>query len=84
MDFLSFLAAARLHGAGIVFSVDDLAVTEAVLAANGVSSAEAGGRLVVSAAPVRAVHSPSRKNDERYEQSQSHRRRRRQFGFLFQ
>lgn len=44
-----------LHGAGIVFSVDDLAVTEAVLAANGVSSAEAGGRLVVSAAPGQGV-----------------------------
>ncbi|UXT22157.1 VOC family protein [Agrobacterium tumefaciens] len=44
-----------LRGMGIVFSVDDLAVTEAVLAANGVSSAEAGGRLVVSAAPGQGV-----------------------------
>ncbi|MFK0204655.1 VOC family protein [Agrobacterium sp. NPDC090283] len=44
-----------LHGAGIVFSVDDLAVTEAVLTANGVSSAEADGRLVVSAAPGQGV-----------------------------
>ena len=44
-----------LHGAGIVFSVDDLAVTDAVLAANVVSSAEAGGRLVVSAAPGQGV-----------------------------
>lgn len=44
-----------LRGAGIVFSVRDLAVTEAALAANGVSCAEAGGRLVVPAAPGQGV-----------------------------
>ncbi|AYM62219.1 VOC family protein [Agrobacterium fabrum] len=44
-----------LRGAGIVFSVTDLAVTAAVLAANGVSSMEAGGRLVVPAAPGQGV-----------------------------
>ncbi|MCZ7453680.1 VOC family protein [Rhizobium rhizogenes] len=44
-----------LRGAGIVFSVRDLAVTQAALAANGVSSAEAGGRLVVPAAPGQGV-----------------------------
>lgn len=44
-----------LRGAGIVFSVRDLAVTEAVLAANGVSSTEAAGRLVVPAAPGQGV-----------------------------
>jgi hypothetical protein len=44
-----------LRGMGVVFSVDDLAVTATVLAANGVSSAEAGGRLVVPAAPGQGV-----------------------------
>lgn len=44
-----------LRGAGIVFSVTDLAVTAAVLAANGVSSMEAGGKLVVPAAPGQGV-----------------------------
>ncbi|CUX47940.1 conserved hypothetical protein [Agrobacterium sp. NCPPB 925] len=44
-----------LRGAGIVFSVNDLAVTAAVLAANGVSSMEAGGRLVVPAVPGQGV-----------------------------
>jgi hypothetical protein len=44
-----------LRGAGIVFSSHDLAVTEAVLAANGVSCAKAGGRLVVPAAPGQGV-----------------------------
>ncbi|MBO9654259.1 MAG: VOC family protein [Agrobacterium tumefaciens] len=44
-----------LRGAGIVFSVRDLAVTAAALAANGVSSMEAGGRLVVPAAPGQGV-----------------------------
>ncbi|MCZ7448432.1 VOC family protein [Agrobacterium rhizogenes] len=44
-----------LRGVGVVFSVDDLAVTAAVLAANGVSSMEAGGRLVVPAAPGQGV-----------------------------
>lgn len=44
-----------LRGAGIVFSVNDLAVTAAALAANGVSSMEAGGRLVVPAAPGQGV-----------------------------
>lgn len=44
-----------LRGAGVVFSVRDLAVTAAALAANGVSSMEAGGRLVVPAAPGQGV-----------------------------
>ncbi len=44
-----------LRGAGIVFSSHDLAVTEAALAANGVSCAKAGGRLVVPAAPGQGV-----------------------------
>lgn len=44
-----------LRGTGVVFSVDDLAVTQAVLAANGVSCAETGGRLVVPAAPGQGV-----------------------------
>ncbi|MFK3778300.1 VOC family protein [Agrobacterium sp. NPDC089420] len=44
-----------LCGAGIVFCVDDLAVTAAALAANGVSCMEAGGRLVVPAAPGQGV-----------------------------
>ena len=44
-----------LRGAGIVFSSHDLAVTEAVLAANGVSCAKADGRLVVPAAPGQGV-----------------------------
>jgi hypothetical protein len=44
-----------LHGAGIVFLSHDLAVTEAALAANGVSCAKAGGRLVVPAAPGQGV-----------------------------
>lgn len=44
-----------LRGAGIVFLSHDLAVTEAVLAANGVSCAKAGGRLVVPAAPGQGV-----------------------------
>ncbi|OOO26619.1 lactoylglutathione lyase [Agrobacterium salinitolerans] len=48
-------SAGGLRGAGIVFSVRDLAVTAAVLAANGVSSMEAGGRLVVPAAPGQGV-----------------------------
>ncbi len=45
----------ELRGAGIVFSSRDLAVTEAVLAANGVSCAKADGRLVVPAAPGQGV-----------------------------
>ncbi|SOC93406.1 Glyoxalase-like domain-containing protein [Rhizobium sp. AN5] len=44
-----------LRGAGIVFSSHDLAVTEAVLAANGVSCAKADGRLVVPVAPGQGV-----------------------------
>ncbi|KJF74510.1 VOC family protein [Agrobacterium arsenijevicii] len=44
-----------LRGAGIVFLSHDLAVTEAALAANGVSCAKAGGRLVVPAAPGQGV-----------------------------
>lgn len=44
-----------LRGAGIIFLSHDLAVTEAVLAANGVSCAKAGGRLVVPAAPGQGV-----------------------------
>ncbi len=44
-----------LRGMGVVFSADDLAVTEAVLAANGVFCAKAGGRLVVPAAPGQGV-----------------------------
>ncbi len=44
-----------LRGMGVVFSVDDLAVTATALAANGVSSAEAGGRLVVPPAPGQGV-----------------------------
>jgi hypothetical protein len=44
-----------LRGAGIVFSSHDLAVTEAVLAANGVSCAKADGRLVVPSAPGQGV-----------------------------
>lgn len=44
-----------LRGAGIVFSSHDLAVTEAVLAANGVSCAKADGRLVMPAAPGQGV-----------------------------
>lgn len=44
-----------LRGAGVVFLSHDLAVTEAVLAANGVSCAKAGGRLVVPAAPGQGV-----------------------------
>ncbi|WP_144574486.1 VOC family protein [Agrobacterium sp. DE0009] len=47
--------AGGLRGTGIVFSVRDLAVTAAVLAANGVSSAEVCGRLVVPAAPGQGV-----------------------------
>ncbi|MDH0614212.1 MULTISPECIES: VOC family protein [unclassified Agrobacterium] len=44
-----------LRGMCIVFSVDDLAVTAAALAANGVSCMEAGGRLVAPAAPGQGV-----------------------------
>jgi hypothetical protein len=44
-----------LRGVGIVFSSHDLAVTEAVLAANGVSYGKADARLVVPAAPGQGV-----------------------------
>lgn len=44
-----------LRGVGVIFLSHDLAVTEAVLAANGVSCAKAGGRLVVAAAPGQGV-----------------------------
>ncbi|MGG2477759.1 VOC family protein, partial [Rhizobium sp. BR5] len=40
---------------GVVFSSHDLAVTEAVLAANGVFCAKAGAGLVVPAAPGQGV-----------------------------
>ncbi len=45
----------RLRGLSVIFSVRDLAVTAAVLADNGVSCAEAGGRLVVPVAPGQGV-----------------------------
>lgn len=45
----------RLRPTRLPISFRDLAVTEAVLAANGVSCAEVGGRLVVSATPGQGV-----------------------------
>lgn len=40
-----------LRGAGVVFAVGDLSVTEALLAANGVAFTRKDGRLLVQAAP---------------------------------
>jgi hypothetical protein len=40
----------ELYGAGIVYTVADLAVTEALLAANGVASTRTGGRITVAPA----------------------------------
>ncbi|MGV8939571.1 MAG: VOC family protein [Allorhizobium sp.] len=48
-------AAAGLQGAGVVFRVADLQVTETVLAANGVPYSKAGNRLLVQQAPGQGV-----------------------------
>lgn len=48
-------ASAGLCGAGVVFRVADLQVTETVLAANGVAFSKAGNRLLVQAAPGQGI-----------------------------